>query len=257
MLAEDDNDDVQYVHVTHDGFVKKGSENEFEHLQSRSITLTPGCNYLCSNAQIEKATRIRMNVFKQWAAPCLTVIKSANKAKNLKNRCNYFSQNTWKSKSYCSSTYRLHELQFRPLIGSIIAKGINSMTPSLSGTHTLNDQELLQINQPKRTMRAPWKRAAKTSHGSRRQLPQEECSPLHLADEILVRCKTKKWRGKKKNPSPITVTLKRFGSPLDNVWGVVWMERWQKRGKWIIDSNYTDLRFSALRVTGLFSVLSL
>lgn len=57
---------------------------------------------------------------------------------------------------------------------------------------------------------------------------------------------------KEKNPSPITVTLKRFGSSLDSVWGVVWIKRWQKRGKWIIDSNYTGLWFSAFRATGLF-----
>ena len=74
------------------------------------------------------------------------------------------------------------------------------MTPLLSGTHTLNDQKAPfsspQINQPRKNNTSTWKRAAKTSHGSRRQLPQEECRPPRLADEILVRCETEEVEGK-------------------------------------------------------------
>lgn len=49
---------VTYVHINHDGFDWKiapnhqGGENEFEHVQSTSITLTAWCDYLCSDAQI-------------------------------------------------------------------------------------------------------------------------------------------------------------------------------------------------------------
>lgn len=52
------------------------SEIEFELVQSRTITLTAGCNYLCSNAQIEEAPRIWMNTLTQWAASWLTVIRN-------------------------------------------------------------------------------------------------------------------------------------------------------------------------------------
>lgn len=64
------------------------------------------------------------------------------------------------------------------------------MPPLLSGTHTLISFSP-KLTGPKNNT-STWKRAAKTSHGSRSQLPQEECSPLHLADEVLVRCKKKK-----------------------------------------------------------------
>lgn len=83
-----------------------------------------------------------MNTLAQWASSCSTVIKSTIQVKKLKNSYNYSSQYTWKFNCYCSSTDWLQALGFRPLIGSIIARGINSMTPSLSGTHALNDQKL-------------------------------------------------------------------------------------------------------------------
>ena len=159
----------------------QGSEDEFEHVKLKSITLTAGCNYLFTNALIEEALRIWMNAFVHWAAPCLTVIKSTIQVKKLKNSYNYSSQYTWKSKSYCSSTGWLQALGFRPQISSILAEGINSMAPALSGTRALNDQKLLLISRwtsPKEQYQPP-KRAAKTSRGSRRQLPQEECAPLH------------------------------------------------------------------------------
>lgn len=44
-----------------------------------------------------------------------------------------------------------------------MAEGINSMTPSLSGTHAFNDQEiplLPKLNVPKRTIAAPGKKGA-------------------------------------------------------------------------------------------------
>lgn len=53
---------------------------------------------------------------------------------------------------YCSSTYWVQAIVFRPLIGFIIARGINNMILSLSGTHILNDQKVLllpKITSPK------------------------------------------------------------------------------------------------------------
>lgn len=130
-----------YVHVNHDWFNEKilssmpkydlqESGDEFEHVQLKFITLTTGCNYLCSNAQIEEALRIWINTLIHWMAPCLTVIKSTIQVKKLKTSYNYSSQYTWKSKSYCSSTYWLHALVFRPIMVSILARGINNMTHS-------------------------------------------------------------------------------------------------------------------------------
>lgn len=75
------------------------------------------------------------------------------------------------------------------------------MTPLLSGTHTLNNHALfllLKLTGTKRTIPAPEERAAKTSPGSRRQLPREECSPPHLADEILGRGAKRRSGGERK-----------------------------------------------------------
>lgn len=193
-------------------------------------------------------------------APWLTMIKSAIQVEKLKNSYNYSSQYTWKSKFYCSSTYRLQALGFRPLIGSIIAEGINGMTPWLSGTHTLNDQKRLllpKLTSPKEQYQHLGK-GSKYSTWQSKTITQRRMLSSAFSWWDFGEVQKEEVEGKeKKNPSPITATLKRFGSSLDSVWGVVWMERWQKRGKWIIDSNYTGLRFSALCVTGLFSVLSL
>lgn len=38
---------------------------------------------------------------------------------------------------------KIQAFSFRPLIGSIIARGIHSMALSLSGTHAFNDQKFL------------------------------------------------------------------------------------------------------------------
>lgn len=69
------------------------------------------------------------------------------------------------------------------------------MTPSLSSTHALSDQKFLlypKLTNQKEQCKRLEKRAAKNSHACRRQLYQEECAPLHLADEILVRCNVRK-----------------------------------------------------------------
>lgn len=91
------------------------------------------------------------------------------------------------------------------------------MTPLLSSTHALSDQKFLLYpkltNQKEQCKRL--EKSKKNSHACRRQLHHEECAPLHLADEILVRCNVRNEI--KKNPSPITVTLKRFRSSLDSV----------------------------------------
>lgn len=81
------------------------------------------------------APGIWRNTFTRRAAPCSTVIKSATRVRKLKNSYNYSSHYTRKPRSYCSSTDWLQVLRFfRPLIGSIIATGINSTTPSSPGT---------------------------------------------------------------------------------------------------------------------------
>lgn len=155
-------------------------------------------------------------MFTHWAA-WLTVIKSAIQVKKMKKSYNYSSQYTWKSKSYCSSTFRVQASGFRPLIGSIIAKGKNSMTTLLSGIHTLNNQKLLllpKLTRPKRTIAALGKGQQKLA--SRRQLPPRRmlCSAFSWWDFCEVQ---KEVERKEKNPSPITPTLKRFGSSLDSV----------------------------------------
>lgn len=201
-----------------------------------------------------------MNAFTQWAAPCLAVIKSTIQVKKLKNSYNYSSQHSWKSKSCCSSTYWVQAIDFRPLIGSIMARGINNMIFSLSGTHILNDQKVLLLRKitAQKNNTSTWKRAAKASCGSRRQLPQEEWPPLHLVDEFLVRWKEKKWRTKKKNLSPITVTLKRFGSSLDSVCEGTFEWSSGRKGEselLILITQACDSLLSC--VTDLLSVLSL
>lgn len=70
------------------------------------------------------------------------------------------------------------------------------MTPSLSGTHALDNQKPLELNQRTRTILAPGK-GQKRYMAEKDNYPQEEYGPLYLADEILVKCK-KKWRRKTK-----------------------------------------------------------
>ncbi len=108
------------------------SENDFEHLQQGVITF----------AQMQRWRRHQKFEWTQSLSGqllCLTVIKSVIQVKTRKNCYNYSSQYTWKSEPHCSSSYRQLALGFRPLIGTIIAWGINSMTPSLSDIPTLHD----------------------------------------------------------------------------------------------------------------------
>lgn len=139
------------------------------------------------------------------------------------------------------------------------------MTPSLSGTHTLPTTKSSccspKLTSPEEQYQHLEKGSENITWQSKTITPRRMLSSAFSWWDFGQVRKEKKWRGKKeekkKIPSPITATLQRFGGSLCSVWGLVWMEQWQKRRKWIIDSNYTGPRFSALLVTGLFSGLSL
>lgn len=152
------------------------------------------------------------------------------------------------TKSYSSSTYWT-------LMGTIIAKGIDSMALSLSSIHWINGLKNSHCsnNQNRRRILV---------HGKGHQKPNMALQDNYLKKNVLLCILLMRFclgekRRRKKNPSPIIMTLRRFGCSLNIVYEVVWIEQWQKEGKWIIDSNYTDLRVCSLCDSPLLGLVTL